>query len=54
VVIFEEVVWMVVVTIVDDRVEDVYEGDTFGFVAIILKNMKALSNPISKVGFEIQ
>jgi hypothetical protein len=53
-VIFEEVGWMVVVTIVDARVEDVSKGDTIGFVEASFQNMKALSNLVAKVGFELE
>jgi len=53
-VIFEEVGWMVVVSVVGIGVEDVSKGDTIGFVEESFQNMKALSNLVAKFGFELE
>jgi hypothetical protein len=52
-VIFEEVDWMVAVSVVGVGVEDVSKGDTIGFVEASFQNMKALANLVAKFGFEL-
>jgi hypothetical protein len=53
-VIFEEVGWMVVVSVVGIAVEDVSKGGTIGFVEASFQNMKALSKLVAKFCFEVE
>jgi hypothetical protein len=53
-VIFKDVGWMVVVSVVGIGLEDVSKGGTIGFVEESFQNMKALSNLVNKFGFELE
>ena len=53
-VIFKDVDWMVVVSVVGIGLEDVSKGGTIGFVEEIFQNMKVLSNLVNKFGFKLE